>query len=123
MKNIPAILVVEDSPTAMGFICDFLKTFNVENIQKAYTAEDALKMLQTQTFSFILTDYRSPGVNGLEFLEQIRAKGNSTPAIILLASHDTASVIRAAQFEQVDICKKPFYMSELTQTIEKLAAA
>ena len=83
MKTIPSLLVVEDSPTGMKYICDFLKSINVGVIQQAFNAEDALDILRTQKFSFIITDYRLPGLNGMEFLEQIRTQGNSTPAILL----------------------------------------
>jgi DNA-binding response OmpR family regulator len=118
---IESVLVVEDNPLALKFICDFLKALNVELIGRAINAEDALDILETQPFSFIITDYRLPGLNGVQFLEKIRARGIQTPVIILSSSPETNSVIRASRFERVDFFSKPFHTAELTQAIAKLA--
>lgn len=70
------ILVVEDSKTAQKMYESFVKNAKkLENIklEKAYTAEEGLRLLEKSTFPLIILDWELPGMSGLEFLEQVRA--------------------------------------------------
>jgi CheY-like chemotaxis protein len=119
MKDIESILVVEDSLTAQKYICDFLATMPVKTIRRAVTAEEALDILKTEQFTMILSDYRLPGMTGVQFIEHIRAQGNLTPALLLSSSPDTLGVLRASQ-QRVNFFAKPFRVEELAQAIERL---
>ena len=41
-----------------------------------------MEILERENFDVILSDYKMPGMNGLEFLEELRKKGNDIPFII-----------------------------------------
>jgi FixJ family two-component response regulator len=79
--------------------------------------------LKTQKFSLILTDYRLGGMNGVQFIEQLRGEGNQTPVIVLSGAPDKTGVMRAATYNRVDFFGKPFRMDELTGAIERMAIA
>ena len=123
MRTIPSILVIDDNPDALQTFSHLLGALGVQHVREACSAERALEMLQTQSFSIILSDYRLGGMDGVEFLEQLRAKGDETPVVVFSGAPDTAGVIRAARQPKVDFFSKPFRITELTHAMERLMAA
>lgn len=80
------VLLVDDED---GFL-DLAKKFfekEVERIKLDVTIspEKALDILEKENYDAIVSDYKMPEMNGIEFLETLRAKGDSTPFIILTA--------------------------------------
>jgi CheY-like chemotaxis protein len=51
-------------------------------IAPVLSAEQALERLEKETFDVVVADYAMPGMNGLEFLGELRKKGNDIPFII-----------------------------------------
>jgi CheY-like chemotaxis protein len=123
MKAIESILVVEDNPIALKTLSTLLHALGAQTVTEAESAEKALEFLKTRSFSFILTDYRLGGMNGVQFLEELRASGNQTPVIVLSGAPDKTGVMRAATYNRVDFFGKPFHMDELTGAIDRLAVA
>ncbi|MGB2728752.1 MAG: response regulator [Halobacteriota archaeon] len=78
------ILHVEDEKGALEITKLFLKRKGYDNfkITQVLSAEQALEKLEYEPFDVILSDYKMPGMNGLEFLEELRNKGNEVPFII-----------------------------------------
>ncbi len=123
MKAISSILVVEDNPIALKTLATLLTALGVKTVCEAESAEAALGLLKTQKFSLILTDYRLGGMNGVQFIEQLRNEGNQTPVIVLSGAPDKTGVMRAATYNRVDFFGKPFRMDELSGAIERMAIA
>lgn len=123
MKAISSILVVEDNPIALKTLATLLNALGVKTVSEAESAEKALELLKKQKFSLILTDYRLGGMNGVQFIEQLRGQGNQTPVIVLSGAPDKTGVMRAATYNRVDFFGKPFRMDELSGAIERMAIA
>ena len=123
MKTIASILVVEDNPVALKTLSSLLSALGAQTVTEADSAEKALEILKTESFSFILTDYRLGGMNGVQFIEQLRADGDQTPVIVLSGAPDKTGVMRAATYNRVDFFGKPFRMDELSDAMERLAVA
>lgn len=123
MKAIASILVVEDNPIALKTLATLLNALGVKTVCEAESAEKALEFLKKQKFSLILTDYRLGGMNGVQFIEQLRGQGNQTPVIVLSGAPDKTGVMRAATYNRVDFFGKPFRMDELSGAIERMAIA
>jgi CheY-like chemotaxis protein len=122
MKPISSILVVEDNPVALKTLSNLLKALGAETVHEASSAELALELVKKHQITFILTDYRLEGMNGVQFLEQLRGSGNQTPVIVLSGSPDKTGVMRAASYNRVDFFGKPFRMEELSGAIDRLVA-
>lgn len=123
MKAIPSILVVEDNPVALKTLSSLLSALGAQSVTETSSAEDALELVKQQKFTFILTDYRLEGMNGVQFLERLRGSGDQTPVIVLSGSPDKTGVMRAATYNRVDFFGKPFRMEELSGAIDRLVAA
>lgn len=123
MKGVSSILVVEDNPVALKTLSTLLNALGAKTVREAESAEQAMEFLKSEKFSVILTDYRLGGMNGVQFIEQLRAGGNQTPVIVLSGAPDKTGVMRAATYNRVDFFGKPFRMEELSGAIERLAVA
>jgi len=91
------ILHVEDEKSALEITTLFLKRggYNTFEIRQALSAEQALAMLDNELFDVVLSDYKMPGMNGLEFLEELRKRGNDIPFIIFTGKGEERVAIEA----------------------------
>ena len=78
------VLHVEDSVGDLELTRLFLKRkgYNNFKITPVLSAEQGLEILERENFDIVVSDYKMPGMNGLEFLEELRNKGNDIPFII-----------------------------------------
>jgi len=123
MRPIRSILVVDDNPDALETLATLLNVLGTETVRQASSAEKALEIIKGEKFSLIVSDYRLEGMNGVEFLDQLRAQGNQTPVLLLSGAPETAAVIRATNHQHVDFFGKPFQMSDFCDAVERLAEA
>ena len=59
------------------------------------SAEQALEKLKKEYFDIVISDYMMPGMNGLEFLDTLRKKGNDIPFIIFTGRGEEGMAIEA----------------------------
>ena len=78
------ILHVEDDVMDAKLTRLFLKRMGYDNfdITNVRSAEQGLEILRKENFDVVVSDYKMPGMNGIEFLEKLRREGNGIPFII-----------------------------------------
>jgi len=114
--------VIDDNSEALEAIGQVLSASGVQSVCPAHSAEEALDILKTRHFDLVVADYRLDGMNGVEFLETLRASGDQTPLLLLSGAPDKAGVIRAVSQPKVDVFGKPFRVAEFVDAINKLMA-
>ena len=57
------------------------------------TAQEALDRLPDEAPQVVVSDIRMPGLSGLEFMQQLKARLPSTPVIIMTAYSDLESAV------------------------------
>ncbi len=73
-------------------------------------------------FVAVVTDFKLPGLSGLELVKQIHAMNRRTP-IILMTAHGTAELaIEAMKWGAYDYLLKPFEMPDLLDMIADAVA-
>ncbi|CEK10032.1 PAS domain-containing hybrid sensor histidine kinase/response regulator [Legionella hackeliae] len=86
----PTVLVVEDNPIALRIVESLLKKAGCRYMSVSQ-GEDALPLIENESFDLILTDIGLPGISGQELTEAIRMieKNNQKPnlPIIGLTAH------------------------------------
>ncbi len=77
------ILLVDDEETLLEVSKIYLKKMNERySIITTDSAIKALEIIKKEEFDVIISDYRMPKMNGLEFLSALREDGNEIPFII-----------------------------------------
>lgn len=93
------ILVVEDDNFTRKIILRILRDFGYANIVDVDNAESAINLFETNTFDLIITDVNMPRMNGLKFVQLIRAgKTHAKPdtRIVVLTSFSQTEIVGSA---------------------------
>ncbi len=116
-KNQPYILCVDDEPGIARAIRRILKTEPV-NVLIAASGPEGLDILRKQTVSLILTDYRMPEMNGIEFLEQAAPLCPDAFRMILTGYAEAHVLVEAVNRGQIyKILYKPFQEEDIKLTV------
>ncbi len=79
----PQILLVDDEPDLLLIAQEYLTRLNPDfEFHTAESAQKAIETLKKHRFDVIVSDYKMPEMNGLEFLEWLREKDRITPFIM-----------------------------------------
>ena len=84
------------------------------------TAEEGIEELNEHTYDIIITDYRLPGMDGLEFLKRIQESHPHAMTIIITAygSEDVLSEANRAGIQ--DFIEKPFTITMIEESLTRL---
>lgn len=111
------VLVVDDSTFYAQVVADTLAgEYDMETLS-ANDAQEGLDQLETAEVDCVVTDYRMPGLNGIEFLEAARDRGFEQPFILLTG---TGSESVASEAVSAGITHY-FQKQDEKQQFEKLA--
>ncbi|RUZ78068.1 response regulator, partial [Mesorhizobium sp. M7A.F.Ca.CA.001.14.1.1] len=70
----------------------------------------------------IVTDVRMPGIDGIEFLRQLRSGGHTIPVIVMTGHADVALAVQAMKEGASDFIEKPFDDEMLIDAIRSTLA-
>ena len=85
------VYLVEDDKVYADFL---LKSLNGKyEIQHFETAEECLSALDSGHPEVLLLDYKLPGMNGIDFFQQIESRVNGDTKVIMLSSIDDGNLV------------------------------
>jgi len=128
MSNMTAkplsVLVVEDNPDVRNALTLLLnRALGVAEIRETDSAERALEWLEHDLFTVVIADFHLTGMSGVDLLHAMRARGIQTPVLLLSGAMDKKSALSALREGHVECLPKPFQISELAWTLDRLMAA
>jgi len=88
----------------------------------ADTPEQALYVIDSQTVDVVLLDVKPPVFRGLETLRRIRSRHPGIEVIVVSVCGTAESAVQAMKAGAHDYLTKPFSLSELKLTLERIAA-
>jgi CheY-like chemotaxis protein len=119
------ILLVDDSATVRSILRVYLMGMRCEFVE-AEGGERALLLARLQRPALIVADVRMPGVDGLEFLAQLRADEDpelrATPVVLLTSEKGEDVRARAMALGANAIVHKPITAPLLVETVKQLLA-
>ena len=113
------ILVAEDDQVIADFVSQGLREAGYA-VDVAATGPDALKKALEGGYDAAVMDVMLPGVDGLSVIEQLRAKKQQTPVLILSARHTVDDRVKGLQAGGDDYLTKPFAFAELLARLQAL---
>ena len=112
------ILLVEDDTDLREAISVTLRLGGVEH-QAFECAEDALPAIDPESEQMLVTDFRLPGMNGLQLLALARERHPQLPVVVMTAYADTQLAVQALKGGARDFLIKPFMPQQLLEVIAR----
>ena len=110
------ILYVDDEPAIRLVLQDTLERFGHTAIG-AGNVPEALGVLQAGHVDLVISDYRMPGLSGIEFLELLREQGMQMPVIILTGYATIEQAVAAIKAGASDYITKPLQPDQLEHSV------
>ncbi|MFL9842772.1 response regulator [Sphingomonas sp. ST-64] len=118
------ILFIEDDPMNRRVVRDMLNVAGA-NMVEAEHAEEGLRKVEEGEYDVVLVDLRMPGMDGIEAISHIRARGDAKAELpIIVVTADTAVDLRERCLEAGadEVLFKPVAMDALFDTIGRVLA-
>lgn len=93
-------------------------TLGIEQVHKAYSAQEALRILETHPIDIVISDVLMPEMTGIELMEKIRERDKKIKCIILSGYSDFEYTKEALRHQAVDYLLKPPTDNELLGAVK-----
>ena len=118
------ILLVDDDEWIRDSLSLFFEAEGCE-LLTFETAEEGLEAVEHKAYDIVISDYKLPGMDGLEFLRRVKEKQPNAFGILITAYANSEILKEAKMLGVKDIIPKPFSSEDvetsLTRIIEKSA--
>jgi CheY-like chemotaxis protein len=104
------VLVIDDEPLVRGLLAEFLELLGHE-ADLAADGHEGLAHFDPLVHQAVLTDSVMPGLTGLEVAEAIRARGCTTP-IVMVSGHTAPADDQRAVEAGLRFVRKPITLAQ-----------
>ncbi len=111
----PTVLVVDDDQEMRDSLQYALSSYNMQ-VTLCENATEALLAAMGGSFDFIITDYKMPGMDGIELVRRLRAQQPPLTVIIGMSGMSVGRVFLEAGAN--DFLLKPFVPYDLAMMID-----
>ena len=118
LRNMKMLLIDDDE-----WIRDSLSIFFESegcHLKALETAEEGLKALEKQPYDIIIVDYRLPGMDGLDFLRQIKNSYSNAIKIMVTAYGNKELISEAKQIGVQGFLEKPISTKSIETSLSRL---
>lgn len=117
----PNILLIDDEELTQELIRHMLRELYCGEVDIHSSCSKALSRLKKSPkyFDLIISDWEVPGLNGLDFLKEVRALEPDVPFLMVTGNSGKDHVIKAVQAGVTDFLAKPFTANGLLSKVEK----
>ena len=112
------VLYVDDEPAIGLILQDTLERLGHSAIG-ATNVPEALQALSRGSIDLIISDYRMPGLSGLEFLELLRDQGREIPVIMLTGYATIEHAVASIKAGAADYITKPVQPEQLEHAVSQ----
>ena len=114
-----SLLIVDDEAQLVRNIANYFESFqNKYRIFTAYSGEEALDLLRREPVDLVLTDFRLPGIDGIEVLRQATDVRPGIRVIVMTAFSSPELRRLSTQAGAVKFLPKPIDLSELRKMVQ-----
>ncbi|MCH8080556.1 MAG: response regulator, partial [Proteobacteria bacterium] len=115
-----SLLIVDDNEVNISLISRYIKKHEGYTLTTAGGGDQALELIQKQSFDVVLLDLKMPGVSGRDVLETVRQSYSLSqlPIIMLSAEEDSSAAVDTLQLGANDYVVKPIDFKTLKARID-----
>jgi len=111
------VTVVDDEPYMVSFLQQALERQNYK-VEGFTDAHSALDYLENHPADLLLTDYKMPGMLGIELLEKVKATYPEIGVIMMTAYGTIENAVKALKLGAADFITKPFSVADIYEIID-----
>jgi len=119
--NDTKILVVDDEKEICLLLSRLLEREGC-NVQTANNGVDALKLIKSEQPEILFTDFKMPGMDGMELMAKAKELAPDLPVILITAYADVAGAVNAIKKGAHDYLPKPFSHAEIVRVLHRALA-
>src|SRR3982074_3545794 len=115
----PHLLLIDDDPNTLASLS---RAFRLAGYEATVcdSAIRALELIRAERFDVIFSDVVMPGKDGISLLEDLKAAGTTTPAVMISAQASVEIAARATRLGGVDFLEKPLSRERLLVPAENV---
>jgi two-component system chemotaxis response regulator CheY len=115
-------LIVDDFSTMRRVVRGLLKEMGCSHTAEAEDGVEAMSLLKSQRFDFVVSDINMPNMDGFQLLEAIKADAalNHLPVLMVTAEARKEDIVRAAQGGAAGYIVKPFSKATLEDKVQRI---
>ena len=110
-------LIVEDNDTMREGIVRVVEKMGHKAVNTP-DAEQAIEQLSQTKFDLLISDYKLPGMTGIDLLEKAKQNSPETEALLITAYGSIELAVEAMKKGAADFITKPFSPEELTLKVK-----
>lgn len=118
----PSILVIDDDQDLADSIVAVLEDNGFDG-EARYNGKEGLDRSNEKKFNLVLTDFRIPGLGGMEILEALQNEQPGTPVVMITGFGNVDTAIGATKRGAFDYLVKPFAMDDLLRVVSRAVEA
>lgn len=117
-NSMKTILLVDDELEILKSLGEILTRFGYQVIAKQSAQEALASVKDGANIDLVITDYRMPGMDGLEFLNALRQMDPSVPVIMLTAYGAVESYLKSLSLGVFEYVNKPIKAKDLGRIVQ-----
>lgn len=115
-----AVLIVDDEEDICEFIAYIAEAMGLRPIKTTDPALALPLFVEHKPF-LVISDFRMPGISGLDICQQIKAQSPATPFVLYTAFADRSTVLAGLRVKVDDVLEKPCSDEQIYRALLKYA--
>src|SRR5688572_14428762 len=111
-------IVVDDEPRLRRVLVRLLET-DGHTCREAGSGVEALKLMEAEPASLIISDLRMPEMDGVTLLKEVVQRYPGTAMIMVTAVAEVESAVACLQYGALDYVAKPFHPAEVRARVNQ----
>jgi CheY-like chemotaxis protein len=112
------VLIVDDEKDFLDIIAERIGARGMD-VSTATSAEDALNMVEEESFDVVIMDFMMPALDGFKALKLMKAKRPDVQIILLTGNVPDEKRMEAKALGALDVIEKPPDLKDLIQKIKE----
>lgn len=121
------VLVVDDNTHMASILRTVLNSFGIRHVDEVRGAVEALELIRTRSYDFVLLDYNMPILDGIELTRLVRTGRDHNqqmiPIIMITGFTERSRVLAARDAGVTEVCVKPVTARDLWNRIAEVVNA